>query len=263
MTHLRISFSDTALLVLTISVLLSAGCRKVVAGKESNGGTSATPPPVVAAKPVADHKSDSPSGKRSGFFSRLFSSKEAQATVTTNSMAQSAVSVSSTDGSRTHIPYRIQVNDTLLVSLRSITPEQPNVELIVDENGEIKLPYINSIKAEGRTTSELETLIRDTYLSQKIFKRMTVNVIVPAMTQPTFYVKGEVRSPGRLPYVNGMTLLTAIAAAGGPTDFASSSMVLLRGGKKIKFNYYDLEKHPDQDQPIQAGDIVVVDKSIF
>ena len=31
----------------------------------------------------------------------------------------------------------------------------------------------------------------------------------------------------------------------------------------MKFNYYDLEKHPELDQPIQAGDIVVVDKSLW
>ena len=58
-----------------------------------------------------------------------------------------------------------------------------------------------------------------------------------------------------------MTLLTAIVAAGGPTEFFTPNMILLRGGKKIKFNYYDLEKRPEQDQPIQAGDIIIVDKS--
>ena len=168
-------------------------------------------------------------------------------------------------GNKPFPTYHIQVNDTLMIFLRGITPEQPQLELMVDENGDVKLPYINTIKAEGSTASELEDAIRRSYLSHKIYKNITVNVIIPAQTTPapSFYIKGEVHSPGRIPYVNGMTVLTAVAAAGGPNDYFSPSMVLLRGTQKIKINYYDLEKHPDQDIPIQAGDIIIVDKSWF
>ena len=162
-------------------------------------------------------------------------------------------------------PYRIQVNDTLLIALRGITPEQPNLEMVVDEKGDIKLPYINTVKAEGATASELEDAIRQSYLTHKIYRNLTVNVILPSQVapSPTFYIKGEVRSPGRIPFVNGMTVLTAIAAAGGPTDYFSPDMTLLRGTQKIKINYHDIEKHPDHDQPIQSGDIIIVEKSWF
>lgn len=162
-------------------------------------------------------------------------------------------------------PYRIQVNDTLLIALRGITPEQPNLEMVVDEKGDIKLPYINTVKAEGSTASELEDAIRQSYLTHKIYRSITVNVMIPSQVtpSPTFYIKGEVRSPGRIPFVNGMTVLTAIAAAGGPTDYFSPDMTLLRGTQKIKVNYHDIEKHPDHDQPIQSGDIIIVEKSWF
>lgn len=162
-------------------------------------------------------------------------------------------------------PYRIQVNDTLFISLRGITPEQPNLEMVVDEKGDIKLPYINTLKAEGATASELEDTVRQSYLTHKIYRNLTVNIIIPsqATPNPTFYIKGEVRSPGRIPFVNGMTVLAAIAAAGGPTDYFSPDMTLLRGTQKIKMNYHDIEKHPDHDRPIQAGDIIIVDKSWF
>lgn len=282
MTTTRAALSFLVAGVLIGSLVLGAGCRKFSANK--NGAAGAPPPPVItqpaapkpppvvvtepakpAVPPVVEVKpaAAATGAKEPGFFARLFSSKSGQpvAAAATPNASSSDQAAKTNDASKAYVPYRIQVNDTLLIALRSITPEQPNIELVVDENGEIKLPYINSIKADGRTTSELETIIHDTYLSQKIYKRMTVNVIVPSQTQPTFYIKGEVRSPGRLPYVNGMTLLTAIAAAGGPTDFFTPNMEILRGGKKIKFNYYDLEKHPEQDQPIQAGDIIVVYKS--
>lgn len=231
-------------------------------------GKRSAPPAVVAVKPEVQKSVAKDGVNKQGFFARLFAGKTNELTAVVSTSAAAAkppaaktLPGTSADGSKTFIPYRIQMNDTLMVALRGITPEQPNVELVVDEHGEIKLPYINNIKAEGLTTSELETLIRETYVQQKIYKRLTVNIIVPAMTAPTFYVKGEVRSPGRLPYVNGMTLLTAIVAAGGPTEYFTPNMELLRGGKKLKFNYFDLEKHPEQDQPIQAGDIIIVNKS--
>jgi protein involved in polysaccharide export with SLBB domain len=162
-------------------------------------------------------------------------------------------------------PYRIQVNDTLLIALRGITPEQPNLEMVVDEKGDIKLPYINTVKAEGSTASELEDTIRRSYLTHKIYRSITVNVMIPSQVtpSPTFYIKGEVRSPGRIQFVNVMTVLSAIAAASGPTDYFSPDMTLLRGTQKIKVNYHDIEKHPDHDQPIQSGDIIIVEKSWF
>lgn len=252
------------------SLYCGTGCRTPTPHKGAASGkanTSATtvvanasqssPAPVakVVAPAEPAHATASVATKP-GFFSRLFGA---------NASSSSGQSVSSktVEPDKAFTPYRIQVNETVMISLRGITPEQPNIELVVDENGEIKLPYINSIKAEGKTTSELENYIRDAYLTQQIYKHLTVNVIIPSQTAPTFYVKGEVRSPGRLPYVNGMTMLSAVAAAGGPTDYASSDMTLVRGSKKIKFNYYDLEKHPDRDQPIQAGDIIIIDKSWF
>jgi protein involved in polysaccharide export with SLBB domain len=167
--------------------------------------------------------------------------------------------------SKPFTPYRIQVNDTLMIALRGITPEQPNLEMVVDEKGDIKLPYINTVKAEGSTASELEDAIRSSYLTNKIYRHITVNVILPsqATPAPSFYIKGEVRQPGRLLFVNGMTVLKAIASAGGPTDYFSPSLTLLRGQQKIKINYYDIEKHPERDQPVQEGDIIIVEKSIF
>lgn len=237
----------------SISLMFSTGCHTPASHKPSAAGNATPPPPVAVvatntppAPPVTVAVTNKP-----GFFSWIWGAKE------------TAAPSKPVDTDRPFTTYHIQVGDSLLVSLRSITPEQPNIELVVDENGEIKLPYINAVKAEGKTTSELENLIRDTYLVQQIYKRITVNVIVPSQTSPTFYVKGEVRSPGRLPYVNGMTLLSAVAAAGGPTDYASTDMILLRGKTKLKFNYHKLENHPEQDQPIQAGDIIIIDKSMF
>jgi protein involved in polysaccharide export with SLBB domain len=292
MSILRTSCSLVMVVALLSGWVAGVGCRTASARKAGNTSTNApatvvkstkeTPAPAKPAKITSNAKVDkSATAKplpettavttnKPGFFARLFGPKTAK---TTSAKPETAVAVSkpptiaganvTTNTNKTYVPYRIQVNDTLIISLRGITPEQPNVEQVVDEHGEIKLAYINALKAEGRTPSELETLIRETYIEQKIYKRLTVNVIIPAQTQPTFYVKGEVRSPGRIPFVSGMTLLAGIVAAGGPTDFFTPNMTLLRGGKRIKFNYYDLEKYPDKDQPVQAGDIIVVDKSWF
>ncbi len=288
---LRTSCTLTLVAALLGGWVAGVGCRSASARKAAGTGTNAptavakssvkeTPAATKTTKAVSTAKAGktttvakpqpdttATTTNRPGFFARLFGPKVAKPAPTPATAATTAKSpvpvVTNVNTNKTFVPYRIQVNDTLIISLRGITPEQPNVEQVVDENGEIKLPYISALKAEGRTPSELETLIRDTYIEQKIYRRLTVNIIIPAQTQPTFYVKGEVRSPGRIPFVSGMTLLAGIVAAGGPTDFFSPNMTLLRGGKRIKFNYYDLEKYPEKDQPVQAGDIIVIDKSWF
>ena len=260
MTWRNTFLTGLVLSVWIISWLAGAGCRSTTG--RNPGEANLSPSMVKTPTEPALSATNKP-----GFMSRHFGSKTNQPAMGATPAPRIEASMppasvrSNTD--TTFTPYRIQASDTLLIALRGITPEQPSIELVVDENGEIRLPYINDIKAAGKTTSELENIIRDAYLTQKIYKHLTVNVIVPSQTAPTFYIKGEVRSPGRIPYVNGMTVLSAVAAAGGPTDFASSDLMLLRGSKRVKLNYSELEKHPERDQPIQAGDIVILERSWF
>ncbi len=156
--------------------------------------------------------------------------------------------------------YRLKSGDPVIIYLRGIQQAE-KIDDVIDENGDITLPYINRVKAAGRTTSELELVIRSSYLSQQIYKDITVNIVVPSQS---YFVQGEVRSPGRYPLLSGVTIVQAIATAGGYSGFENPRKVkLLRGGKAKYLDAQAFEKHPEKDIAVEAGDTIVVPRSVF
>lgn len=158
--------------------------------------------------------------------------------------------------------YRLKPSDPVIITLRGIpnVPEQ-QIEVQVDENGMINLPYINQVTAGGKTATEVEQAVQTAYVEQQIYKYITVNVVIPSRS---YFVRGEVRTPGRFALISRVTIVQAIAAAGGFTEFANQSKVeVLRGTDKIRVNVRDLEEHPERDREIEAGDVIIVYRSVF
>jgi len=156
--------------------------------------------------------------------------------------------------------FALREGDHVLIYLRGI-PEEQMIEDVVDEEGCITLPYLSRIKAAGLTTAQLEKKIRQAYISKKIYNDVTVNVVQPTRG---FYVRGEVKQPGRFPLVGEMTLSRAIAQAGGYTEFANPGKIrIIRGDRTFYVNAKVIERHPERDIPITPGDVIVVPRSIF
>lgn len=157
--------------------------------------------------------------------------------------------------------YTIKALDPLYIRFSGIT-EQQQLEVVVDENGEISLLHIEEpIKAGGLTTSALEEKIERRYVEGGIYKNVSVNV---TMTAKVFYVQGEVNAPGQFQLMSGTTLLQAIAGARGYNAFANKKRVTVtRMGKVYTFNMKELEKDPSKDIKIKAGDVVKVWQSRF
>ena len=157
--------------------------------------------------------------------------------------------------------YRLKPGDPIFISLRGIPGGDQQIEDQIDENGTVTLPFINTVQAAGRTSSELEQAIRRAYLDQQIFKHITVNVVIAGRS---YFVYGEVRSPGRFALGSGVTVLQAIAGAGGYTEFANKGRVeILRGSKVIELDARQLEKNPEKDVAVESGDQVIVRRSMF
>jgi polysaccharide export outer membrane protein len=157
--------------------------------------------------------------------------------------------------------YRLRGGDPVIIFLRGILPKDDELQDIIDEAGYVNLPYIGAVLAAGRTTSQLEAEIQRLYIEKQIYKSITVNVVVPSQS---FFVRGEARTPGRFPLITGMTVLQAISAAGGYSDFADPKGVnIIRGGKSIRVNARDFERHPEKDVPIEPGDVIVIPRSLF
>jgi polysaccharide export outer membrane protein len=147
-----------------------------------------------------------------------------------------------------------------MITLRSI-PAPQEVEAVIDEEGFVNLPYIGHIRASGMTSSELEQAIQRAYIEGDIYKQVTVNVVIAAQS---YYVRGEVKKPGRYPIVSGVTLVRAIAAAAGFTDFANPKKItLIRGDNNRLYNYWDMEDKPEKDVGIEAGDVIVVPRGFL
>ena len=160
--------------------------------------------------------------------------------------------------------YLLKVGDPMVIYLRGL-PDMPGgekmIEDIVDETGVVNLPYIDGVVAAGKSRSELERAIEKEYVDKRIYRRLTVNVLVPSQR---YYVRGEVRAPGPFPLVSGVTIVQALAAAGGYTEYADPGYVeIVRAENKFRVNARDLEKNPEHDQELEAGDVIIVHRSIF
>jgi len=155
--------------------------------------------------------------------------------------------------------YRLRSGDTLIVHLRTTQLEQ--IESLVDENGDVKMPFIGTVRAAGLTASELEDRIQKDYIEKKIYRYLTVHVLVPTRS---YFVRGEVRAPGRFSLIGSVTVLQAIATAGGYTDFANMSDVrLTRGDKTIQLNAKDIERNPEKDVEVEGGDTIIVKRTWY
>jgi protein involved in polysaccharide export with SLBB domain len=140
---------------------------------------------------------------------------------------------------------------------------QVNNVYVIDVNGTINLPYINKVKAQGRTPAQLAAAVEQTYRADKIYTNPTITVVI----QPTsrfVNVGGAVRTPTRVPFTEDMTLLTAINAAGGFNDFADQRHVrLLRGTEATTVDVKKIRSDPVKDIALQPGDKVEVPQSLF
>jgi protein involved in polysaccharide export with SLBB domain len=92
---------------------------------------------------------------------------------------------------------------------------------------------------------------------------MTPSVVT---TDRFFSVGGEVRSPNRYVWTPGMTVLRAIDAGGGFTDYSKKTKVIITRANTRKQEFEDCVKairHPELDLPIYPGDQLLVKKKLW
>jgi len=172
--------------------------------------------------------------------------------------AQAAASeVSAPDQER----YRLGPEDVIEVSVWK-EPDMTKT-LIVQPDGKIFYPLIGEVRAVGKTVKELQEEI-----SKRLEKFVTdaaVTVILLKTQHYKFFVTGKVNKPGEYLAGRPVSVLQAIAIAGGLSPFASPKnikVVRKRGGmdEVYPFNYKDVSKGllMSQDIILEPGDVVVV-----
>jgi polysaccharide export outer membrane protein len=150
--------------------------------------------------------------------------------------------------------YRLGPGD----KLRIITYGEVSLtgEFGVNDVGQVSLPLIGSIKANGLTVSQLAAAIT-VALQNGYIKNPSVSVEV-ANNRP-FYILGEVVRPGEYPFINGLTITSAVATAGGYTYRANTHRVFVRG-------VHDASEHVltvTGDLRISPGDTIRVPERYF
>lgn len=168
-------------------------------------------------------------------------------------------------GSRTNVHDSsfsiLRVGDLIMISFSDIERPPQKQDINIPDGGLITLPFNVHVKADGKTTTQLEKDIREEYVP-KYFVNLTVTVKADSRY---YYVDGEVRQPKSYPYFGETTVLRAIANAGGFTEFANKRNIELRreGSRRFFINYNKALKDPKLDLPVYPNDHIIVGKSPF
>ena len=158
------------------------------------------------------------------------------------------------------VDYRLVPGDKLRIEV--YRDQQLSQSLQVRPDGKITLPLIGDVPAAGSTSRELAGTLTERL--KEYVKEPVVTVIVAETTPPTIYVMGEVNSPGAHPMREPMTVLQALAVAGGFKDFANTKKIHIQrrssngSVQTINFNYKDALERPDKPMFLQPGDTVIV-----
>lgn len=152
----------------------------------------------------------------------------------------------------------LHVGDTLTIDFSDMPVAVPPREERIKEDGTINLLEGKSFMAAGKTRGILEKEIHAWYVP-RFYLKMTVSVSQKIQTQ-FYYVRGEVKLPGRQVYISRITVLKAIASVNDFTDFARKSAVVLTraDGRKIVINCKKAIKNHNLDLEVLPGDDILV-----
>jgi len=177
--------------------------------------------------------------------------------------SQSSANAPSMQGNRV-MEYRIGAADVLSISVWN--HKDMNQTVTVRPDGQISFALIGDIPAVGLTPLELQSEMEKALGKYIELIPGEVSVVVDSVHSYKVSVLGEVRLPGRFEFQNQASVLDALAEAGGLTEFASSTNILIlrtNGSgqpEKIRFNYKEQLKSGQSEALVMIlpGDVILV-----
>lgn len=159
--------------------------------------------------------------------------------------------------------YRIAPMDTLAVKVFRM--EDLSGEYEVDLMGNIAMPLIGDVPAAEKTPEELDKLLTSRF-SEKYLRNPDVSVAIKSSSRRKVTIDGAVKTAGSYPVSGPMTLMQAVALAGGLTEDANARRVAIFrqiAGKRqaAAFDLMSIRRGQEEDPQVYSGDIVVVDGS--
>lgn len=150
--------------------------------------------------------------------------------------------------------YQLTSGDRLRVTV--FGHEDLSGEFLVDAQGRISMPLIGDVLAAGASLDELEASIEAIY--QPDYLR-NPRVSAELVSYRPFYIIGEVNSPGSYAFENGMTVINAVAIAGGYTYRARKKAIVIT--REVDSQVVRIEA--DQDTVVLPGDSIEVPERFF
>ena len=157
--------------------------------------------------------------------------------------------------------YRVGPNDLIDVEVFDLDNLKRTVR--VNAAGAISLPLIGAVTVAGLTSQEAEARIADRY-REKYLQNPQVSVFIKEYTTERITVEGAVVKPGIFPLSGQITLLRALAMAGGFGPIADSSQVMLfrvneqRQREVAVFDVAKIRSGKSDDPVIRGDDLIVV-----
>ena len=159
-----------------------------------------------------------------------------------------------------------RTGDTIELRIGGVPAEETQLiagAYTVDGEGFIYLPHIGKVRAAGLSQATLQRAVEAAYRGGQIYSNPSITVNVPT-TLRFVNVSGDVRQPRRVEYTADLTVLGAISAAGGFTDYADQGKVrLMRGGRVQLVNIKAVRSNPSLDIILLPGDQIEVPQSFW
>lgn len=150
--------------------------------------------------------------------------------------------------------YRLGAGDKVRVTVYG--EDSLSGEFFVAGNGKISLPLIGEVQAAGFSVKAfqdaVQTILQDGYLKQP-------KVSAEVLNYRPFFILGEVQKPGQYPYTSGLTVLNAVATAGGFTYRANRGRVYIKTNSQAEERAYPLEG----TTPVAPGDTIRIGERLF
>ena len=156
--------------------------------------------------------------------------------------------------------YRIGPND--LIDVEVLDADNLRRTVRVNAAGFVSLPLVGHVSIAGLTSQEAEERIAARY-SEKYLQNPQVSIFIKEFTTERMTIEGAVGHPGIFPLAGQMTLLRALAVAGGFGSIANTKQVMIYrvNDKKVRESFvFDVEKirAGEADDPVIRGDDLIV-----
>lgn len=149
--------------------------------------------------------------------------------------------------------YRLGPGDQLRITV--FNEAELTGQYVVGSQGTISYPLVGAIHASGLTLGEFATSLQ-TALGEYIRQP---NVSVEVANYRPFFILGEVQRPGTYPYSANLTVLNAVATAGGFTYRANRGRVFIRHANEAEERAYELTIAT----PVLPGDTIRIGERLF